>query len=256
MPVDPLKLKYPIVLVHGLGGKASYGPVEYFYGLTKMLRDAGNQVLVPALTPFHTMEFRARQLKEQIEAAIPEGKVNLIGHSFGGLDARFLAANYGFTERVASVTTIGTPNRGTVIGDIALGLVPESTLHAVDLLISPSKNSCRAYAQITTKYCNETLPLVAPLMPEVAYFSATSRIFKASFATALPLFWLPNKIIQRYEGENDGFVSVHSAKWGNHICTYDGDHYAQIGQFLGRSRGLDYLRFYADIISHLKTEGF
>src|SRR5689334_6446250 len=124
MSTDPLQLKHPIVLVHGLGGKSTYGPFDYFHGFGKLLRDARNTVLIPDLTPFHTMEFRARELKEQIQAALPEGKVNLVTHSFGGLDARYLAANFGFTERVASVTTIGAPNRGTMIADIALGLVP------------------------------------------------------------------------------------------------------------------------------------
>lgn len=251
-----MRLKYPIVLVHGLGGRSTYGPVEYFFGFQKLLRDSGNVVLVPDLTPFHTMEFRARQLKEQIQAAFPEGKVNLISHSFGGLDARFLAANFGFTERIASVTTIGAPNRGSVIADIALGLVPDSTFQAVDLLLAPVKNSSRAYQQITTKFAHETLPLVAPQMPSVAYFSATSVIRSPVIRTALPLFWVPNKIIDRYEGENDGFVSVHSATFGHHICTYVGDHYAQIGQFLGRSRGLDFIKFYSEIIERLKREGF
>ena len=46
-----------------------------------------------------------------------------------------------------------------------------------------------------------------------------------------------------------------SAKWGEHICTYVGDHYAQIGQILGRSRGLDFMAFYHEIFGHLKKQG-
>lgn len=254
--VHPLRLKYPIVLVHGLGGRSQYGPVEYFYGLPKLLTGAGNDLLIAQLTPFHTMEHRARQLKEQIQRRFPDERVNLIAHSFGGLDARYLAANFGFTERIASVTTIGTPNRGSTLVDIALGLVPDSTFHAADLMLSPLKNSSRAYQQITSKFCNEVMPLVAPQMPGVAYFSAASAITGPLYKVALPLFWMPTKIIRRYEGDNDGFVSVHSASFGQHICTYRGDHYAQIGQLLGRSRGLDYIRFYAEILKELKHEGF
>jgi triacylglycerol esterase/lipase EstA (alpha/beta hydrolase family) len=59
----------------------------------------------------------------------------------------------------------------------------------------------------------------------------------------------------KIEGDNDGFVSVESAKWGEHICTYSGDHYAQIGQFLGRSRGMDYMKFYDEIFTRLKNDG-
>lgn len=251
-----LNLKYPIVLVHGLGGAATYGPVDYFYGLPKLLRDAGNKVLAANLAPFHTMEYRARQLKTQIEEAFPESKVNLVGHSFGGLDVRYLAANFGFTERVASVTTIGTPNHGTVLSDISLGLLPDPTFHAVDLLLTPTKASSRAYQQTTSKFCKESLPVVAPKMSGVAYYSATSVIKGSLLKCALPIFWIPTKIIQKHEGENDGFVSLRSAMWGEHICTYIGDHYGQIGQFLGRSRGLDYVKFYTEIFKRLKRDGF
>jgi triacylglycerol lipase len=256
MGSDPLKLKHPIVLVHGLGGRSQYGPVGYFYRIPELLRNAGNTVFIPDLTPFHTTEHRAQQLKQQIEKELPEGRVNLIGHSFGGLDCRYVASMLGFEGRVASVTTIGTPNRGTVIVDIALGLVPDVTFHMADQLLTPFRQSSRAYPQLTTKYCNETFAEQAPDAKGVAYFSATSVIRSPVMRTALPLFWLPSKIIQRYEGENDGFVSLYSSKWGEHICTYTGDHYAQIGQFLGFSRGLDYISFFSEIVGRLRREGF
>jgi triacylglycerol esterase/lipase EstA (alpha/beta hydrolase family) len=254
MPTDPLRLKHPIVLVHGLGARSTYGPFEYFHGLPRRLRDAGNKVFVANLTAWHTIEHRSEQLKKQIDAAFPEGRINLIGHSMGGLDSRYLAARPEFAGRVASVTTVGTPNRGSIVGDIALGLVPDSAFHAVERLLGLFNSSSGGFKQVSTKYYTETLAAKLPNAPGVAYFSATSAIPEPVVRHALPMFWVPHRILKSYEGDNDGFVSVHSAKWGEHICTYPGDHYGQIGQFLGLSRGLDYVKFFDEILARLRRE--
>ncbi len=256
---DPIQLQYPIVLVHGLGARSAYGPFEYFYGLPKLLREARNTLFIANLTAWHTIEHRGKQLKSQIENSIPDGKFNLVGHSMGGLDARYLTSQLGFGDRVASVTTIGTPNRGTVVGDLAMGLLPNTAFSTADRLLkildSSSGASSGALKQITRTFCNGEFSSAAADVPGVAYFSATSAISRPAMKNSLPIFWLPHKILHSYEGDNDGFVSVESATWGNHICTYAGDHYSQIGQFLGRSRGMDYIKFYTEIFSRLKNEG-
>ena len=257
MPLtDPLCLKHPIILIHGLGARSTYGPFEYFHGLSRILRNAGNSVFIVNLTSWHTIEHRANQLKQQIEKAFPDDKkVNLIGHSMGGLDARYLTSQLGFADRIASVTTIGTPNRGTIMGDIAAGLLPDSAFLGATKLLKFMDSTSIALKQITRQHCTGDLALLTPNMPQVAYFSATSAISKPVITSSLPIFWIPHRILSALEGENDGFVSVESAQWGEHICTYAGDHYAQIGQFLGRSRGMDYVQFYHDIFKRLKKEG-
>lgn len=255
MSTDQLQLKHPIVLIHGLGARSSYGPFEYFYGLPKLLRDAKNKLLIANLTSWNTIDHRAQQLKEQIEKVFPDEKVNLVGHSMGGLDARFLTAQLGRADYVASVTTIGTPNRGSCLGDIGTGILPDSAFSAADRVLSYLDANSGAFRQITREYCQGTLAELAPMMPNVAYYSATSAIRTPFRKTALPIFWIPSKILQKIEGDNDGFVSVESAKWGEHICTYVGDHYGQIGQFLGRSRGLNYIAFYTEIFRRLKKDG-
>jgi len=255
MPTAPLQLKYPVVLIHGLGAKSTYGPFEYFFGLPKLLKDSKNQVFIANLTAWHTIEHRAKELKQQITKAFPDGKVNLVGHSMGGLDARYLTSQLGLADRIASVTTIGTPHRGTSIGDIAMGVLPDTALSLADRLLHYLDSSSAALKQVTREFCNVHFAPLAPQMPGVAYFSATTAIANPVLTRALPIFWLPHRALSKYEGPNDGFVSVESAKWGEHICTYSGDHYSQIGQFLGRSRGMDYLKFYHEIFHRLKSEG-
>jgi triacylglycerol lipase len=255
MSKNPLQLKYPIILIHGLGARSHFGPIDYFYGLPGLLREAQNRVLIPKLTALHTIEFRAKQLRDQIEKAFPEGKVNLVGHSMGGLDARYLTSRLNFADRVASLTTIGTPHRGTSISDLAVDTLNPTTFSAIDRFLKVIDSSSGALTQITRSYCNGPLALDAPNIPHVAYYSATTAIANPLFTKALPLFWLPHPIIKKIEGDNDGFVSVESAKWGELICVYSGDHYSQIGQFLGRARGMNYIKFYTEIFSRLNQDG-
>src|SRR5207249_8418925 len=73
---------------------------------------------VTEVSQFNTPEVRGEQLiaqLEQIRAITGKPKVNLIGHSQGGFDVRYVAAVR--PDLVASVTTIGTPHRGTQIAD-------------------------------------------------------------------------------------------------------------------------------------------
>src|SRR6185295_1663942 len=86
-----------------------------------------------------TSEVRAQAIAKQIDTILArtgKAKVNLVGHSQGGLDARILASPNGlkYGDRIASVTTVATPHRGTKVADAALGLLqflPASTVDDV-----------------------------------------------------------------------------------------------------------------------------
>lgn len=257
MSTPEIRLEDPIVLVHGLGARASYGPFDYFFGIPNLLRSAGNSVFLPSLTAWQSIETRAEQLKEQIEKEFPnpDQKINLIGHSMGGLDARYVVSKLGLGNRVKSVTTIGTPNQGTKICDLGLKYMPIGAAQAVEKVLGYVDSSHRGLEQVSCKYHEETFSKEAPNLPGVAYFSATSVVRNPVFKTALPFFWVSSQVLNALEGDNDGFVSVESAKLGDHICTYTGDHYGQIGQFLGRSRGLDHYQFFSEILAHMKKQG-
>lgn len=256
MPFNSLRLKHPIILVHGLGARSRYGPVDYFFRLPPLLKAAGNTVSTISLTPWDSIPNRALQLKQQIESSHPEGSVNIIAHSMGGLDARYLASSLDFASRISSLTTIGTPHRGTSLADIVLGLISDSASEAIQGLLRKLNISGDGLKQLTCDYHQKIFMNDVPNSPDVAYYSATSSIAPPVYRTALPFFWPTHRVLQRLEGENDGFVSVESARWGEHICTYSGDHYAQVGQFLGFSRGMDYISFYQEILSRLQEDGF
>lgn len=255
MTEELIKLRNPIVLIHGLGAKATLGPIEYFYGVPSRLRKGGNRVFVPNVAAWNSIELRSEQLKHGIESHFPDRKVNLIGHSLGGLDARLVASDPEFGKRIASVTTIGTPNHGTIIGDILVGKVPAPVHYAIEKLLGLADMSNEGFQQVTRQYNNEILQDHLKDHPDVKYFSATSHIEDPVRKNSLPVFWWTHRIIKEKEGENDGMVSVQSAKYGHFICDYPGDHYAQIGHPFGRQRGLDHLRFYDEIFKTLYDAG-
>src|SRR5216110_2936751 len=113
------KTRYPIVLAHGAAGFDSLsGILDYWFGIPEDLAAGGAKVFVTEVSQFNTPEVRGEQLVAQLErirAITGKAKVNLVGHSQGGFDVRYVAAVR--PDLVASVTTIGTPHRGTQIAD-------------------------------------------------------------------------------------------------------------------------------------------
>src|SRR5262249_7815717 len=116
------KLGAPIILVHGLFGfgRVRVGALtltNYFPGIVESLEAAGNRVYVPWLSPGAGVTRRARQLREYIDRVAPHEPVHLVAHSMGGLDARYMISRLGMHSRVLTLTTLGTPHRGTVFAD-------------------------------------------------------------------------------------------------------------------------------------------
>jgi triacylglycerol lipase len=120
--------RYPIILVHGLTGTDKYaGVLEYWYGIQEDLQSHGAAVYVANLSGFQSDDGpngRGEQLLtyvKQVLAATGATKVNLIGHSQGGLTSRYVAAVA--PQLVASITTIGTPHRGSEFADFVQDLL-------------------------------------------------------------------------------------------------------------------------------------
>ncbi|MCF1369225.1 triacylglycerol lipase [Burkholderia cenocepacia] len=120
--------RYPIILVHGLTGTDKYaGVLEYWYGIQENLQQHGATVYVANLSGFQSDDGpngRGEQLLAYVKtvlAATGATKVNLVGHSQGGLTSRYVAAVA--PDLVASVTTIGTPHRGSEFADFVQGVL-------------------------------------------------------------------------------------------------------------------------------------
>lgn len=113
--------KHPIVLAPGVLGFDKILGIEYFNGLPKALKDGGAKVYVTSASAFNTSDARGEQLLGQVQTILAISgaqKVNLIGHSHGGFSARYVAGV--LPGRVASVTTIGSPVKGTPAADLVV----------------------------------------------------------------------------------------------------------------------------------------
>ncbi|MDP2227740.1 MAG: triacylglycerol lipase [Moraxellaceae bacterium] len=112
--------KYPIVLAPGVLGFDKVLGIEYWYGIPSALRREGAKVYVTSASAFSTSEARGEQTLRQVQdilAITGAQKVNLIGHSHGGFSARYVATQ--LPGRVASVTAVGSPVKGTPVADLA-----------------------------------------------------------------------------------------------------------------------------------------
>jgi triacylglycerol lipase len=215
------QLRSPIILVHGLLGydQIRFGRwtlVEYFRRIGRALLAAGNRVLVPRLSPTAGIADRADQLSRYISEKAGAEPVHVIAHSLGGLDARYMISHLGMAERVLTLTTVGTPHRGSPCADVGVRYLAAVTRPLLDFLRIPYQ----AYFDLTTDSCRE-FNQRTPNAPNVRYFSIAGRIEGPWHS----LHWLPGqKLIERVEGPNDGVVSVSSATWGESLDVWAGDH--------------------------------
>lgn len=126
--------KHPIVLVPGIFAFDSIASVDYWYKIPAALESQGATVFVPKINAFDSSANRGERLIEQLEniQATSNGKIqkfNLMGHSQGGLTARYVMSVR--PDLVASVTTMHTPHKGSPLADVVTGVAEPGTLQGV-----------------------------------------------------------------------------------------------------------------------------
>ncbi len=232
--------KYPILLVHGICpfDRLYVGLVKklklsdnllYFKGIRSHLASHGYIVFVPQLPWASSIKKRAKVLYEYILDKTRRftlyPKVHIIAHSMGGLDTRAMLFAYDLYDKVASVTTIGTPHMGSVVAEsissrrknlIRLAkLLGIDTGGVIELTRGYLKDFNRALENLEEK--------AKTVFRTVACYQEYDRIF-------LPLRG-PWKEIFLWEGENDGLVSFTSSTWKTRYLfkVWELDHLNQIG---------------------------
>jgi len=235
--------KATLVFCHGLAGFSHIGPIYYFRGIPKLLARLDMDGRFPQTPPGDTIAQRAAVLAKFIEEIGTD--VHLIGHSMGGLDARFVAANLDPQRRVRSVTTIATPHRGSSLVDWLL--------HTNGLFQRGMRLWLKdAVADLTPEAMAEFNLQVAD-REDVHYRSwAARRPFHES--AFLLRHW--TRLMRKNEGDNDSQVSVNSAKWGDFQGTLRADHFELIGWNIGLplacfERPFNHLGFYEELCKTL-----
>jgi len=229
-------MTYPIVLAHGVcrfdkiwsdaldidnNNDPKLDNLHYFKGLRTKLINHGFSVYHSNVSWAAGVETRADQLRSNILQILEKEaneKVNIIAHSMGGLDARHMLFKYRDTdrlhERIASLTTVSTPHEGSPFADWGTDNLPRVIPIAQKLGLCLNgfydlrKDRC-------LKFNND---------PEVIGFEKScEKIIKLQTYAGTQKFWgvfdalkLSYYIIEKKEGDNDGLVSVKSAKWRDH----------------------------------------
>jgi len=139
----------PVILLHGYAmNRANFLP------LARRLAGAG-------LGPVFGFEYwslgrtsraakRLGRYVERVCEATASPRVDLVGHSMGGMVSRYYAALDGGAPRVRNLITVGSPHRGTDVSGFGLGrpsreLVPGSPLlERLDTARLPAEVKCTA----------------------------------------------------------------------------------------------------------------
>jgi triacylglycerol esterase/lipase EstA (alpha/beta hydrolase family) len=221
-------LRYPVVLVHGIALRDPGYLFNSWGKIPHLLRANGVEVYFGDTDAWGTIESNAGLLRASIDKILEETgkeKVNIIAHSKGGLDSRYLIWKYEYGDKVASLTTISTPHHGSVVADMVQELKIIHTRAAKRRLEGLGRlyNDVypEAYAagyELTTKNMDEFNKIVT-MDDRVYYQSIYSIMNKASDD---PLFAASYKYIKDVIGDNDGLVSEYSARWGENVIKIDG----------------------------------
>ena len=289
---------YPIVLAHGFAGfehLADVEVLEYYYGVKEALEKNGEVVVIGKVDPFNDSTDRGEQLIDQIETFVensPYRQVNIIGHSQGGLDARYAAHHR--PHHVASVVTISAPHGGTEISDIVLQLIDHKLVRdVIDEVVKLFGKALYDKAGEETSLVEGLRQFSDPGIEKfneeitdkrgVYYASVAGRTdghlgekyceydsapdfvkkWKSVGDPVDPFLSLTEEVIDgsgSRDRPNDGLVRVSDAKWGEFLGCIPADHLDEVGQLVGDEPGgdndWDHVEFYRKLAEYLHSQGY
>ncbi len=260
------KTKYPILLVHGLGFR-DWRYFNYWGRIPRELIRNGAEIHYGHQEACATVSANAEHIRKKVlEIVETTGceKVNIIAHSKGGLDSRYAIAKLGIEDCVATLTTVGTPHRGSQVTDLANKLPDSFYRRVADFMDrryrkfgDENPDFYTACHQFNTDYAEKFNEEVKD--SDKVYYQSYTSVMKNLFSfDILALTWL---MLSRY-GRNDGLVTEDSAKWGNFRKVYESKRVRGIshGDTIDLKRedyhGYDPREAYVEIVSELREMGY
>ena len=261
------KTKYPLVLVHGVGFR-DLKYINYWGRIPKELIRNGATVYYGNQEAWGTVEYNAKDIKNKILEIVKETgceKVNIIAHSKGGLDARYMISKLEMRDYVASLTMMSSPHKGCKFVDIACKL-PDKIYKSIATFFDNRYKSIgdknpdfytasRQFSTYHSKKFNEEVKDV-----EQVYYQSYATVVKSIFSDYIVS--IPYILVKLTEGENDGLVSIDSAKWGEFKGVLQNNRRRGIshGDIIDLRRedykDFDVIEKYVEIVSELKNKGY
>lgn len=257
-------MKYPIILVHGLAIK-DYKFIKAFGNIEHILQTVGFTVYTTTQDSFGTTENNAHQLKEEILEIMDKEKVekvNIIAHSKGGLDIKYMIENLNMEDKVASLTTLCTPFKGSIIATLLLKL-PSFITKILAKIINFWYHLFKDKNPDALQVCKD-LQKIEHL--EIETLKVPHSIYCQSYSTTLHkgsdnfLMGIPLKFSKWHEDDNsDGLVSNESSKFENYKgnAIDDSISHTDIIDFLPKKKKKEKIyAFYLSLCKDLENLGF
>ena len=259
-----MNTKYPIILVHGLMIKQSK-ILKAFGKIEKVLDEAGYDVYVSDHDAYGSIENNAEQLKSYILNVLEKTgaeKVNIISHSKGGLDSKYMIENLGMEDKVASLTTLCTPHKGSVVASVIWKLpmwikkVIAFFINSFYKLFLGDKHpdAIKACDQLRK---NDNYEKTVGFSDKVCCQSFSAHMEKPKDCFILAI---PNKLYKKYDKiDNDGLVCHESAKFGNYrgeCLDIPVSHAQIIDLFASKDQKQQVYEFYKKLCCELCEMGF
>ena len=217
-----------------------------------------------------SVERSAAELAAKIEETVKSlgcGKVNIIAHSKGGLDARYALSRLGSDKYTATLTTVCTPHRGCVFVEKMYDSMSEK---ARQRMASVYNATARTVGDTAPDFLSEVgdlresacarLNAETPDSPLVSYRSIGSYA-RHPTGGRFPMN-VSYPLVSKTDGLNDGLVSVESMKWGESFTLMSPTgsrgitHADMIDLNRENIKGFDIRSFYVDLVSSLREQGY
>ena len=218
--MNKIDLKYPILMVHGMGFRdRKY--LNYWGRIPAKLEEAGCRIYYGNQDSSGSVESNAAHLAERVKEVLEESsaeRINVIAHSKGGLDIRYAICEYGLGDRIASVTTMSTPHHGSVTVDKLLKLPDFLVKFAgkcadmVFRVLGDKNPDCYSVFHLFTTKEAEKFNNAHPDDPRTYY---QSYAFQMDSPFSDFFLWFPSLVVWILDGPNDGLLSTTSVQWAN-----------------------------------------
>ena len=182
--------------------------------LFRSLEKNGYEVHLTEVDFAGSVEKRSQQLAEQVRKIAGAVKVDIIAHSMGGLDARHMIVDIpGMADKVASLTTIGTPHLGSPVADAVAAGDPGAIK-----LLKPIFD-LTGIRDLTTESCEK---FNARAKLSEGNNAVVYRAYAASEEAGKMVPPLAQLSALFFTTPNDGAVSVKSQLWKSSLPASDG----------------------------------
>ncbi len=144
----------PTILLHGLFDNQG----SWFWFKLQLRKSGIRNIVTINLSSWHNEEILTEILAKKIDEIrlqIGVNKVNLVGHSMGGIIARNYAQLRGGADKVDKIVCLGSPHQGSKLATFTFAPLGKVLIPSTDFLTRLNKAPIPAHIKMTNIYSNK-----------------------------------------------------------------------------------------------------